>query len=264
MKPLAAWPPEQRRAVCGVLTDIDDTLTTEGRLTPEVLQALGALREAGLRLVAVTGRPTWWAQPLLKLCGFDALVAENGASAFWLDRGGALQSWFYAYAETRQRHRALLQEFVQEMAARFPDLPVADDAPQRVGDIAFDVGENGPARPSAEVDEIVGFIRARGLFALASSIHVHASLARFSKQETTARILAEAFGVDDAAARAGYVFIGDSGNDAAMFAHYPQAIGVANVARHLDRLPVPPAYVTQAACGAGFVEAAQALLAARG
>jgi hydroxymethylpyrimidine pyrophosphatase-like HAD family hydrolase len=263
MKPLAEWPVEARLRMQGVLTDIDDTLTTEGRLEPAVLTALTELRDAGLRLVAVTGRPTYWALPLLRLCGFDALVAENGASAFWLDGGGRLQSWFYADAQTRRQHRQVLEEFAAVLCAQFPGLALAGDAPQRVGDLAFDIGENVPPRDPAEVDAILDFMRGRGLHATASSIHAHASLARFCKQEATARLLREAFGIDDASACATHVFIGDSGNDAAMFAHYPQSIGVANVRRHLARLAVPPAYVSHASFGAGFVEAAQALLAAR-
>ena len=63
MRPLAAWPRETRRALIGVFTDIDDTLTTEGAITPEALQAMAALKAAGLHVVAVTGRPAGWSEP---------------------------------------------------------------------------------------------------------------------------------------------------------------------------------------------------------
>jgi hydroxymethylpyrimidine pyrophosphatase-like HAD family hydrolase len=106
-------------------------------------------------------------------------------------------------------------------------------------------------------------MRAHGFFATASSIHAHASLAAFSKQAMSARILEQIFDIDDVRARREYVFVGDSGNDASMFAHYPNAIGVANIAPFLDSLPVPPAYVTGLACGAGFVQVANAILEAR-
>ena len=35
MRPLREWPATERAAIVGVLTDIDDTLTTEGRVTGE-------------------------------------------------------------------------------------------------------------------------------------------------------------------------------------------------------------------------------------
>ena len=57
MRPLAGFPREARRAIRGVLTDIDDTLTTHGRLLPEAYAALAQLRAAGLLVIPVTGRP---------------------------------------------------------------------------------------------------------------------------------------------------------------------------------------------------------------
>lgn len=260
MKPIAQWPLQERRAIRGVLTDIDDTLTTHGRLTAEVLTALMRLRAAGLTLVAVTGRPTYWALPLLRLCGLHAVIAENGASAFWLDENGVQQSMFYADAPTRHAHRRVLEAFALQMQKQFPHIHVADDAPQRIGDLAFDIGENIAPLPSHEVGEILAFMRSHGLHTTASSIHAHASLMPFSKKVTSERVLKEVFGVDDASARQTFAFVGDSGNDAPMFAHYPHSVGVANITAHLHRLPTPPAYVTQQAYGAGFVEAADAIL----
>ncbi len=263
MNPLKNCPAAELRGIRGLLTDIDDTLTTNGRLTAEVLSALESLGQAGLRLIAVTGRPTYWAQPLLRLCDFDAVIAENGASAFWLDDKGMQQAWFYADASTRILHRHALESLALRLRDRFPAIPVADDAPQRVGDLTFDIGEQVEPLAQHLVDEAAAFVRKEGFFATSSSIHLHASVAEFSKQATTQRILADVFGVADADARRDYVFIGDSGNDATMFAHYPLSIGVANVARHVSRLSRPPAYIAEQAYGAGFVEAAQAILKAR-
>ncbi len=263
MKPLTEWARQERAGICGVLTDIDDTLTTHGQLTPEVLAALARLRQANVKLIAVTGRPTYWALPLLRLCGFDAVIAENGASAFWLDQRRRQQSLFYADASTRQSHRRALDAFALMLQKKFPDISVAEDAPQRVGDLAFDIGENIAPFSQDRVDEIIAFIRSQGLFATASSIHAHASLAQFSKQEASARVLNDVFHVDDANARRHYAFVGDSGNDASMFAHYPHAIGVANVADFMDKLPTPPAYVARQPYGAGFVEVADAILEGR-
>ncbi|KRB89032.1 HAD-IIB family hydrolase [Noviherbaspirillum sp. Root189] len=264
MQALATWPIDQRRQIDFVLTDIDDTLTTDGALLPEVLAAINDFRSIGIRVIAVTGRPTYWAMPLLKLCRFDAVIAENGASAFWDDAQGRLQSWFYADVSTRKQHRAALEEFVPVLQRRFPDLPVADDAPQRVGDLAFDIGENVQPRTTDDIAAIVQFITSHGFYATVSSIHAHASLAHFSKQIASAHVLESVFGIIDADACKRCLFIGDSGNDAAMFAHYPYTVGVANISKHLAWLDVAPAYVTQQACGAGFVEAARAVLAAHG
>lgn len=263
MKPLAEWPLEQRRDLRGILTDIDDTLTTAGALTPRVLQALNGLRDAGLRIIAVTGRPTYWAMPLLRLCRFDAVIAENGASAFWIGEQGGIQSRFYADDAARRQHRLALEALVPVLSARFPRLQVADDAPLRIGDLAFDIGENITPLPEETIAGILACIREQGFHATASSIHAHAAPMPFCKQAASERLLRDVFGIDDDEARRQYAFVGDSGNDARMFAHYPQAIGVANVRRHLPLLDVAPAYVTENEYGAGFEEVADAILASR-
>ena len=60
MRPLIDSPFGVRREVKGVLTDIDDTLTTDGRLTAAAYSALARLHDAGYVVVPITGRPAGW------------------------------------------------------------------------------------------------------------------------------------------------------------------------------------------------------------
>src|SRR3954454_14037561 len=57
VEPWSRADPQRLAAVRGVLTDIDDTLTTAGAIPMGVVAALAALGEAGLPVIAVTGRP---------------------------------------------------------------------------------------------------------------------------------------------------------------------------------------------------------------
>ncbi|MES2039059.1 MAG: HAD-IIB family hydrolase [Pseudomonadota bacterium] len=260
MRALSSWPAEQRRQVRGILTDIDDTFTSHGKLTIAALAALDRAKTAGLRRIAVTGRPTYWTLPLLRLCDFDAVIAENGASAFWIDADGRQQVIYYADDQTRLQHRQRLLDFADIMRQHFPDVLPAADAAQRLGDLAFDIAENIPAIPMSQLNEVVALIREHGLYATTSSIHAHASVAPFSKQSMSQRVLQEVFGISDDVAKMTYVFIGDSANDASMFAHYPYSVGVANVYKYLDRFEAHPAYACQAEYGEGFVELVDFLL----
>ena len=260
MQQLRDWPREHRRQLRVLLTDIDDTLTTNGRLSAETLHALDSAKQKGWLRIAVTGRPTFWTLPLLRLCNFDAVIAENGASAFWIDESGQQQGMFYADAEVRQQHRRQLENFALTLKASFPEVKIASDAPQRIGDLAFDIGEEIPALPLARVQAIVALMRNHGLYATTSSIHAHASVDYFSKQTMTQRLLRDVFAIDDLAAQECCVFVGDSPNDASMFAHYPWSVGVANVKKYLDRFEPHPRFVTEQACGAGFVELINFLL----
>ena len=57
-----------------------------------------------------------------------------------------------------------------------------------------------------------------------------------------------------------WLFVGDAPNDASMFATFAHAVGVANLAPLLDRLPVPPPFLTAAGHGDGFLELTRHLL----
>ena len=60
MLPLPHWNLAARSTIAGIFTDIDDTLTTEGAITPDALQALADLKAAGLVVIPITvGRFAW-------------------------------------------------------------------------------------------------------------------------------------------------------------------------------------------------------------
>ncbi|MBZ0134206.1 MAG: HAD hydrolase family protein, partial [Rhodocyclaceae bacterium] len=67
MQPLSDFPTHIRSKVVGVLTDIDDTLTTEGRLTAAAYAALERLHAAGLKVIPVTGRPAGWCDHIARM-----------------------------------------------------------------------------------------------------------------------------------------------------------------------------------------------------
>jgi HAD superfamily hydrolase (TIGR01484 family) len=95
MTPLAECPRETLAAVEGVLTDIDETVSTHGRLTAEAYGALEALKKAGLRVIPVTGRPAGWCDHIARFWPVDAVVGENGACWMWRDRmAGKLRTRF--------------------------------------------------------------------------------------------------------------------------------------------------------------------------
>ncbi len=106
-------------------------------------------------------------------------------------------------------------------------------------------------------------MRAEGLTAKVSSIHVNGWFGNYDKLSMTRRLFADEFAVDLDAVRERYVFVGDSPNDAPMFAYFPHSVGVANVRNFVGRLDAEPRYVTLRESGAGFVELTELLLRAR-
>ena len=115
--------------------------------------------------------------------------------------------------------------------------------------------------PPAAVDRIVALMEAEGMTARVSSIHVNGWFGTYDKLTMTRSLFAEVFGFDLDAERARFVFVGDSPNDAPLFEHFPNAVGVANVRAFADRIVTLPAYVTERSGGEGFAELADFLLA---
>jgi len=163
-------------------------------------------------------------------------------------------------AAERAANRARLAAIAGRIVAAVPGCALASDQPYREADVAIDFCEDVPPLPRAAVDRIVALMEAEGLTAKVSSIHVNGWFGRYDKLAMTRTLLADAFRVDLDAERERFVFVGDSPNDAPMFAYFPHAVGVANVRAHADRIATLPAWVTRGEAGAGFAELAAALL----
>jgi HAD superfamily hydrolase (TIGR01484 family) len=262
MRPLTAMPAAARRAIRGVLTDIDDTLSTGGRLTAEAYAAMERVRRAGLLVIPITGRPAGWCDHIARMWPVDAVVGENGALYMLHDERARKLIKRYAVGEAeRQANRARLSAVGEQIIRAVPGCALASDQPYREADLAIDYCEDVAPLPREAVDRIVALMCAEGMTARISSIHVNGWFGAYDKLTTTRMLLREEFGLDLDRDRAEFVFVGDSPNDAPMFEFFPHSVGVANVRRFADRLPMPPQYVTTLEAGAGFAELANFLLA---
>jgi HAD superfamily hydrolase (TIGR01484 family) len=265
MKPLAELGRDALAQVRGVLADIDDTLTTEGRLTANAYAALEKLSASGLIVVPITGRPAGWCDHIARMWPVSGVVGENGA--FWMryDRSSRkLVKRFLDGADARAANRAKLERIGQQILAAVPGAALASDQHYRETDLAIDFREDVAPLPREQVDRIVALMEGSGLTAKVSSIHVNGWFGRYDKLDMTRRFLDEAFGIGLDAQKERFAFVGDSPNDAPMFAYFPLSVGVANVRQFADRIATLPAYVTIGEAGAGFVEVAERLLATVG
>lgn len=260
--PLSDWPLADRARIHGVLTDIDDTLTTDGAITPDALAALQALRAAGLPVFAITGRPAGWSEPFAQAWPVDAIVAENGAVALWRGADGSLQKDWLQDEATRNANFARLQAVAQRVLVELPHAHLSQDSAGRETDIAIDHSEFARL-DEADIHRVVALMRDGGLNATVSSIHINGWIGEHHKLEGARWIVRQRLGRDLEAELDRWVYVGDSTNDALMFGHFPHSVGVANVARFWSQIAHRPRYVTRGERGAGFAEVAQAVLLAR-
>ncbi len=261
MRPVASLGRDEARALRGILFDLDDTLLTHGALTREAYGALYDLHDAGLRLVAVTGRPTAWGELLVRQWPIDGAVTETGAVRIVRDGHGVLLREDCDATE-RLARRERLAAIIARVKVVVPEAVLADDGAGRRADVAWDIGEQVKL-PVERVDAIAAEILAAGARTTRSSVHIHATYDPADKATGAIAFLRETFGEDAGVARGRYAFLGDSANDAACFGAFVHTFGVANVRSHIARIAVPPRYLAEGAMGAGFAEIAKKILAER-
>ena len=262
MQALTLWPHEARQPITGILTDIDDTLTTDGAITPDALQAMADLKAAGLHVIAITGRPVGWSEPFALAWPIDAIVAENGAVALVRNAAGGLDKLYQQDEPTRAANYARMQQVLAHIEATIPGAQRATDSAGRETDIAIDHSEFTQLS-DAQIDKVVLAMRHEGMHATVSSIHVNGWYGEHNKLEGARWIVRQLWGRDLDAERDRWVYVGDSTNDALMFQAFAHSVGVANVARFVPHLSHLPRYVTQGERGAGFAELARTILDSR-
>ncbi len=264
MRPLSEFSGEALQSVRYVLADIDDTITTDGRLTPAAYEAMARLQAAGFKVIPITGRPAGWCDHFARMWPIDAVVGENGAFYFYYDsKARKFHKRFFADDETRAKNRVRLDEVAKIILHAVPGCALASDQHYREADIAIDFCEDVAPLAADRIDDIVRFMKTHGLTAKVSSIHVNGWIGNYDKLTMTRHLMADVFGcnIDDEKLR--FVFVGDSPNDQPMFGFFPNAVGVANLRNFEQQLEQKPAYVTERAAGSGFVELADWLIAGR-
>ncbi len=264
MQPLSAFPADIARNITCVFTDIDDTLTNEGRLPANAYAALEALQKAGIHVAPITGRPAGWCDMIARMWPISGVVGENGAFYFSYDDASKKMLRVYevdtASRKTNQQKLAHIQARVLE---EVPGCAVSADQPYREADLAIDFCEDVPPLPEASVQRIVDIFEEEDAVAKVSSIHVNGWFGAYDKLSMSRRFAAERLGIDIEAERNNVVFCGDSPNDSPMFAYFPYACGVANVADFAGKMAANPAFIAASRGGDGFVEIAEMLLRAR-
>ncbi len=264
LRPLSDLSDAMAAGVELVLTDIDDTLTTEGRLPAAAYDALERLEAAGLVVAPITGRPAGWCDMIARFWPVAGVVGEKGAFYFSYDaESRRMRRVFVDDEATRAANRERLIRIRKRVLAEVPGAAVAADQLYRETDLAIDFSEDVPPLSVPEVARIKAIFEEEGATAKVSSIHVNGWYGRYDKLSMTRRFADEVLGLDIDARPEAAIFCGDSPNDAPLFRFFPLACGVANVRDFAGRLEAEPAFVAPSRGGEGFVEIAERLLAAR-
>lgn len=263
MLPITALSGALPRRPLGIFTDIDDTLTSDGRLSAAVYAALERLQAANVRVVPVTGRPAGWCDMIARFWPVDGVVGENGAFYFRYDRPTRTMIRRYAVAaDVRARDRRALHALGERIVADVPGCAIASDQAYRESDLAIDFAEDVGPLPQSDIEAILAAFAAAGATAKVSSIHVNGWFGSYDKAAMTRHFAREILDCDLDVDNERFLFVGDSPNDAPLFAFFHNACGVGNVRDYGGRMPHYPRFVADGHGGAGFLEIVDEVLKA--
>ena len=266
--------PSRLRKVIGVMTDIDDTLTQNGQPDPAARVAMQALMDAGVPLIAITGRPMGWSRDFMQQgiaeWPVNTIVAENGAVALLREIDGTgvgitsnvVTVEFAQDDITRQANAVRLQATLARIEREVPGAQRARDSAGRVTDIAIDHSEFCHL-PAAAIAQVVALMKEEGMTATVSSIHINGWFGAHDKLSGARWMVQRLFGRELNNEMTRWIYVGDSTNDQTMFGAFALSVGVANLMHFAQQMQTWPAFITQGERGAGFAEVVTALLGAR-
>lgn len=244
-----------------LFSDIDDTMTTHGKLPPAAYEMLWALTNKGVSVIPVTGRPAGWCDMIARLWPVRGIVGENGAFYFsYNDKTKNMKRhWIFPEAE-RTKNSARLKTIEAEVLKTVPGSGVSADQFCRAFDLAIDFCEDVAPLPTADVKKIVSIFEKHGAVAKVSSIHVNGWFGNYDKLSMCRKFCKEELGFDLNDKQDRVAFVGDSPNDEPMFEAFNNSIGVANVKAFSSSLKSPPRFVCDSEGADGFVELGHRIL----
>lgn len=239
-----------------ILCDIDDTITTNGKLPAESYTAMWKLYEAGYSVIPVTGRPAGWCDLIVREWPVKAVVGENGAFVYYFE-DNHLKTFTHPSVSGTEA-RAKLEAVKKACLEGVPGCRVAKDQFARIYDLAIDFNEDPPYLGFEAAEKIKDICTAMGAQAKVSSIHVNAWFGNYDKLLMTQLFMEQVLKEQNITEKC--IFFGDSPNDEPMFSYFPNTCAVANILPFIEKIHNLPTFVTMQKGGEGFAEAADHIL----
>ena len=253
MKPFINFPKSRKKNIKFVLTDIDDTLTFNGRLPAIAFSSLEKLWKAKIKVIPITGRPAGWCDHIARMWPVHGIVGENGAFCFYYDtHKRKMRRLYFKDASRRKSDMEKLKKIGHEILEKIPGCKISADQAYRESDLAIDFCEDVAPLKKQDIEKIVGIFKKSGATAKISSIHVNGWFGNYDKLAMTKIFFKERFCKNIENIKDNIIFTGDSPNDSPMFKFFPNSVGVANIKKFAGEMEFLPAWVTEKQGGYGF------------
>ena len=246
-----------------LFTDIDGTLTENGQLRSDAYAALWELKEKGIHVVPVTGRPAGWCEMIARFWPVRGVIGENGALYFCY-QNNSMKRQYVLEPQNMLQNRRNLDLIAAQVLKEVKGTAVASDQFCRVFDLAIDFAEDVKPLGEDAVQKIVNIFEKHGAVAKVSHIHVNGWFGDYTKISMCKTFLENELSISVAAALDQCAFVGDSPNDEPSFEFFPLSFGVANIVNFQKQMKHLPTYVASKFEGSGFCEIANRIISLTG
>ena len=267
LRPVSELSVSDAKSIQWLLTDVDDTITTKGKLHPVALEALWRLHDAGIRIICVTGGSAGWGDVYLRQWPVEAVVSESGAVSLYRDATpgpscGQIRHFLHPSIDISS-YKEKADRLISRVLTEVPGSKLSSDHFARIYDIAFDYGSEPPYLGPEEIEHILSICREEGAGTAVSSIHVNCWFGEHDKREGALCFMENIMGIPRHEVPLCCGYSGDAPNDQPMFSLIPISFGVANVLDKAASMEFLPRYVAAKRYGEGFAEIVSQLLEKR-
>ena len=234
-----------------IATDMDGTLTREGKFTAQLLQSLEKIAQTQIDIIIVTGRSAGWVEAVAHYLPIQGAIAENGGLFY---DNQSLTSQLLPKINDIDLHRQKLAQTFQLLQSKFPHLKESTDNRFRLTDWTFDIAE----LTTKELELIDNICQQEGWSFTYSTVQCHIKPLEQDKAIALESVLSQYF---PHLKSTQVVTVGDSPNDVSLFDanKFPLSVGVANVLHYREQLQHQPIYITKKAEVEGFNELVESI-----
>ncbi len=239
--PLVGFSVNEVEKISLIISDVDDTITTNGKLHPCALEAMLEAEQKGYRIILLSGGSAGWCEVYLRQWPVYMVIAESGAVMLYKDDNGDIRY---------QQNPNITDEDLkkrEELLGMIPQEYLSSDQYARLYDIAVDI-KRTPADKISSIKEVCDRLGAAYAF---SSIHMNIWFGDYSKKKGIVSFM-QLCGIDEELLKSKSIYLGDALNDEEMFAFIPLSIGMASVAENKSLFKELPAYIAPEKGGEGF------------
>lgn len=219
-----------------IFSDFDGTLTTpSGLLESSFFDVLKLIESSNSELVIVSGRSLSWGHFLLS--HFEQLryvIMEGGGVILSRKDNGSIEEEILLYDESVEELQALTQRLLLEV----PGVVLSFDSFGRKTDRAVEYH----LMSEEAIIKTQEFLKANGANFSQSNVHINFWIGDISKNYAVDYFFKNYL---NNISKEDCIYYGDSLNDESMFEHFPNTVGVSNIAKVIDKLTFRPKIILE-------------------